>query len=284
MNVIEPKKERIKKRTILIYATIASICILAIAIVISIQVLGKDMANQIFGVKSLTNKTQEQEQNLKDNFDHIFQNTLEGTTEGMDISKINKEKDLVYTGFEGQKKVENSYDIKVAIPYLNIDHEVIKQYNKEISKTFKDKVISTLNTQNKNIIYTVEYQAHVQDSILSVMIRSSLKQGASAQRVIIQTYHFDLQNKKQVTLKEILEKYGLQENEVENKIRQEIAVEQQKAEDLQALGYNIFTRDSKSDDYKIESAKEFFIYQNNIYILYAYGNDSVTSEMDLVIL
>ena len=60
--------------------------------------------------------------------------------------------------------------------------------------------------------------------------------------------------------------------------------EQKKSEDLIKLGYNVFSRDTKSDIYKIENITEYFVYNNNIYIIFAYGNDRMTSEKDIVII
>lgn len=284
MNVTIPHKEKMKKKTIFIYISIVILCILAIIVVVSMQILGKDMTSQIFGVYSLQGKSKEEEELLKTNFDQIFQNSFQGNVQQNTFSKINPTKEIVYTGFHGQKKENNQYEIKVSIPYLNIEDEVIQKYNEEISKTFKDKVYSILKEKNQNIIYTVEYQASVENSILSVIIRSNLKQGSSAQRVIVQTYHFDLEKQKEITLSDVLEKFNLDDKKVEEKVRQEIKKEQKKAEDLQELGYTIYTRNSESDVYTIENTKQFFIHQNNLYIIYAYGNDSITSEMDLIIL
>ena len=50
------------------------------------------------------------------------------------------------------------------------------------------------------------------------------------------------------------------------------------------LGYNVFSRDINSDIYRLDNVKEYFIYNGNIYIIFAYGNDKMTSEMDLVII
>ena len=57
-----------------------------------------------------------------------------------------------------------------------------------------------------------------------------------------------------------------------------------KADELRELGYNVFFRNVKSDIYKLENANEFFIYDNNVYIVFAYGNDNMTSELDIVII
>lgn len=56
----------------------------------------------------------------------------------------------------------------------------------------------------KNVIFTVEYVANVQDDILSLMIKSNLKEGSNAQRIIIQTYNYDLRNNKEISLERVL--------------------------------------------------------------------------------
>ena len=79
-----------------------------------------------------------------------------------------------------------------------------------------------LASENQNTIYTVEYIANVQDDILSLMIRSNLKEGASAQRVIIETFNYDLRNNKEISLEELLKIKGLNKQEVQEKINNEI--------------------------------------------------------------
>ena len=141
-----------------------------------------------------------------------------------------------------------------------------------------------MQSENKNIIYTVEYVADVQDDILSVMIRSNLKEGSNAQRVIIQTYNYDLRNNKEINLEEVLKIKNIDKSELQNRIKNEIEIEQRKVEDLEKLGYNVYSRDSTNDMYKIEQSKEFYLTDDTLYIVYAYGNENFTSEMDLIIL
>ena len=141
-----------------------------------------------------------------------------------------------------------------------------------------------MQKEDKNTIYTVEYVANVEEDILSLMIRSNLKEGSSAQRVIIQTYNYDLKNDKQVTLEEVLKIKNINKNDMQNDIKSEIENEQKKVEDLKELGYSIYSRDVKDERYKIENSKEFYLTSEDLYVIYAYGNDSFTSEMDLVIL
>lgn len=284
MNVILPEKEKISKKRILIYSIAILVCIIAIIIVVMVQILGNDVANSFFGIRGLAVKTEEEENLLKANFDTIFNNTLEGEQNSYNVSRLDEEKDLVYTGYETQERVTNSYEINVHIPYLNINNSVIQSYNDEIKGQFQEFTENVLNSENQNIIYTVEYQAYIENDILSVIIRSNLKKGASAQRVIVLTYNYDLIEQKEISLEDMIIKFELNKNEIQNKIRKEIKEEEQKAQDLKDLGYEIYTRDSSSDLYLIENSKEFFMHNQNLYIIYAYGNEGLTSEMDLVVI
>ena len=55
-------------------------------------------------------------------------------------------------------------------------------------------------------------------------------------------------------------------------------------EDLEKLGYNVYSRDVSNDMYKIENSKEFYLTNDTLYIIYAYGNDNFTSEIDLIVI
>ena len=229
----------------------------------------------------LGKKTEEETEMLKTEFDQIFTNRIE--QEEQDSKKKEEDKPLVYTKVEGKSNKLNSYDVDVHIPYINMDNEIINRYNKEI-EDFVYKTSSVLESENRNIIYTVEYVANVQNGILSVMIRSNLKEGASAQRVIIQTYNYDLRNNKEISLEEILRIENVNQSELQDKIKKGITIEQKKVEDLKNLGYNIYSRDATSDIYQIENSKEFYLTHDTLYIIYAYGNETFTSEMDLIVI
>lgn len=93
-----------------------------------------------------------------------------------------------------------------------------------------------------------------------------------------------MENNKELTLEDVIKIYKLDKNDVQNKIKSDIKNEEEKAQALIDLGYNVFTRNVDSDIYKIENSTEFFVNNNNLYILYPYGNNDITSEMDLVII
>lgn len=282
MNVVLPENEKVPKKRIIIYVTIITICIIAIAVVIGVQVLGNDIVDNIFGINKITKRSEEEEAALKTNFENIFDNNAEYKDE-YQVQKVENNKEIIYTNYEKQEKTAD-YEINVNLPYINIDNESAKKFNKEIESTFKEKAEEIINSTNRNVIYTVKYKASIENGTMSLIIYSDLKQETSAQRVIIQTFNYDLQNNKELTLENTIENYKLKKNEVQDEINKDIKEEQRRAEELKNVGYNIFTRDTDSDIYKVENVSEYFIYNNNIYIIFAYGNDKITSEMDLVII
>lgn len=283
MNVTLPEKNKINKRRIIIYSIAIFACILAIVVIIGIQILGNDVVDNFFGVSKITKKTEEEENRLKTNFDTLFQNQLENNS-SCEVKKIDKNKDIVYTNYENTDKSANNYEMNVNLPYINIKNQSVQDYNENIKNIFQAKAEEVLKSTNSNVIYTVKYEAYIENNILSLIIYSDLKQDSSAQRIIVQTFNFNLETNKELTLEDIIKIYELDEKTVQDKIDNEIKNEEKKAEDLKALGYNVFTRDTKSDMYKIKNATEFFVHNNNLYIIYAYGNDKLTSERDIVVM
>lgn len=281
MNLELPKKEKVSKKRISIYSISIALCIFAIIIVIGVQVLGDDIINNMFGINKLVKRTEQEEAALKTNFENIFNNQLENI-DNYEADKKNKNLDIVYVSYQKEDKTDN-HEININIPYINIENSDVEKFNEEIRNTFEAKAEEVLNN-DENVIYTVKYKANIENKILSLIIYSDLKQGANAQRVIIQTFNYDLQKNKIVNIEKILKRYDLTETEIQNKIDRNIKEEQEKANELKQLGYNVFTRDIKSEIYKLENIKEFFVYDNNIYIIFAYGNENLTSEMDLVII
>ena len=216
-------------------------------------------------------------------FDNIFTNSLINQENQGEDKKKDTSKELVYIDVEKKESKLNSYDLEVHIPKINIDNPVIDKYNEDI-QAFVDKTNEVLESENRNIIYTVEYVANVQQDILSLMIRSNLKEGSSAQRVIIETYNYDLRNNKEISLEEVLDIEYVDKQIVQEKIDSKISSEQRKVEDLKQLGYDIYSRDTSSEQYYIENTKQFYLTDNVLYIIYPYGNENFTSEMDLVII
>ena len=286
MNVVLPEKDRIKKQQLIIYVSIISVCIISVIIAFYVQFYTRIDIGKVFGItqSGLGNKTDEQQQTLKTEFNTIFDNNIKNDNGDNNSKKIDQDKKLVYTKYEKKDTKLNSYDLEVHIPYINISGEVVEKYNQEIEKVFADMARTVLQSENNNAVYDVQYVANVQDDILSLMIKSNFKEGNKPQKVIVQTYNYDLRNNKEITLGEILKIERLYENTVQSKIKSEVQTEQKKAQDLKSLGYNIYSRDVNSDIYSIEKSTEFYFADDVLYIIYAYGNEAATSEMDIVIL
>lgn len=287
MNITLPERNGIGKKQIIIYISIITICIICIIVAFYVQFYARINIAEMIGLKKeekLGNKTEEEIATLESGFDQIFTNSIENESGEGNSSREDSSKELVYTKYKKKETKVNSYDLEINIPYINIDNDIIKKYNEEIDNVFVSKARSILESENTNTIYTVEYVANVQNGILSLMIKSNLKEGSSAQRVIIQTYNYDLRNKKEISLEEVLDIERMDKKQMQQKIKLKIEEAEKKVEDLRELGYNIYNRDISSDMYNIENATEFYLNKDALYVVYAYGNETFTSEMDLVII
>lgn len=284
MNLNLPKKPKNNVKSVVIYTISVITCIIAIIIVGFSIYYGSDELDRLItiGGSSVTQE-EEQYQSLVANFNNIFQNQLEEYETDITIEKIDGEQELVYTYYTKNENKKNSYDINLNIPYINIHNEIISKYNEEIKQTYEKKAEDILQTENENTIYSLQYEATIENDILSLIIRTNLKEGSNAQRLMIETFNYDLRTNKEITLEEMINQKQLNFDEVQNRINKEIASEYQRVEDLKSLGYEIFERDLQNEMYKIENSQEFFVKDGNIYIIYAYGNENKTSEMDLVI-
>ncbi len=287
MNVTIPEKVGLKKKTIMIYGIIIFVCVASLIVAFYVQFYARIDLGRLIGINKdmvYGNKTEDEKEEMEAEFLSLFNNSIENIEEGYENKKQDESKNLVYTNYEKKETKQNSYDLEVHIPTINVKNEIVDNYNKEIEETFTNMTEKVLKSENRNVIYTVDYTSNIQNGILSVIIHSNFKEGTKAQKVIIKTYNYDLRNNKEVSLAEVLNFENIDKQIVQEQINTEIKHEQQKVEDLEKLGYNIFTRDANSDIYKIENTEEFYFTKNAIYIIYPYGNDSNTSEMDIVIL
>lgn len=282
MNVVLPEKEKMHKRIIAIYIIAILVCFIAIAVVVGFEVLGEDIVNNIFGINKLFNKSEAEEATLKANFESLLQNNITNMTE-VEIKKIDSKKDIIETSYSKQEETEN-YNINVNIPYINIKSDLIKEFNNKIENNIKKKAEQTLKNKKSKIVYNVKYQASIENDILSLIIYSDLKDGKQPQRVSIETLNYDIKNDRNIDLEDLIGIYSLNKSSVQSKINEEIKKEIKKSEALKDAGYNIFDREKDNQMYKIKNTNNFFINDEVIYIIYAYGNDTATTEMDIVIL
>lgn len=280
MNVTLPDN-KLDKKAKFVYISIIGICIISIILVIYAQFFE---GRTIMTVGNLKGKSETGYEVLKSEFDQLFTNNLQQDDDKYQSKKTESSKKLVYTGYINNEKEENSYSLDVNIPYINIKNSTIQKYNEEIKNTFENKAEEIIKTKNKNSIYTVEYSSYIQEDILSVIIRANLKEGSNAQRVIIKTYNYNLNDNKEIDLKTLLQMENVEKSFAQNKIDEEIQSQQKKAEDLKALGYPIYERNINSQIYKVDNISDFYFHDGSIYIIFAYGNEKFTSEVDIAII
>lgn len=223
---------------------------------------------------------------IKAEFNNLFTNTINlNNFDTTGIVRLDNQKEIVYSAYD-INKVEEAYEINIHIPVVNIKSQVVNSFNQITQEIFANKATEVLrNTDtSKKMIYSIDYTGYINGDILSVIIRSTLKEGTNAQRVIIQTYNYNLITNKQVTLNEVITKKSLNKDDVNNKIMKVVREAYQEQQAIQGMGYNTdFSRDIESDMYSVDNSKTFLLGpNNNLYIIYAYGNQNFTSEMDIV--
>ena len=275
---LDNEREKNNKLKI-IYIIIIVICILALIIAGVIQIFKNKPQKEPDVDTSVLQK-------YRDDFDKIFTNKVNYLKNNeYKIEKIDDSKQIVYTGYTNKDIKVSDYNLDVNIPYINIKNSVIEKFNKDIKDTFEQKAKDILSTQSQNIIYTVDYSAYVTNNMLSIVVRSTLKEGENPQRDIVQTYNYDLTEKKEISFEDLLNFKGITRQEAGNTIKAEIKNVENKINELAQLGYKVYLRDSNNSIYKLDNITEYFIGENNvIYVIFAYGNKNNTSEMDIVII
>ena len=283
MNVVMEDDSKKNKRLKVLYITILTICLIAIILTVTLQIINNKNTTSGANLPALT---ESEISKYKDEFYNIFENKVNyADNNSYKITKNEAKEEIVYLGYQSHEKKMNDFELDVNVPYINIKNDKIENFNTQIKDTFEKKAKSILNSQNVNVVYTVKYSAYVSNNVLSLIVRSTLKEGTNPQRDIIQTYNYDLQNQKEYTIDDMLQVKGISKKVANQKIKDEIKISQQKAEELQKLGYSTYTRDYTSDMYSINNVTEYFMGKDNeLYIIYAYGNENNTNEMDIIVM
>ncbi len=277
------RKVKIPKTQIFCFILIMIVCIIAIVEALYYVMNGDIKENENVGDNN-TNDIAISETNLVENFDDLFQNTFENTNTSENAEKITVDKDYVYTEYEKQEINSGNYEIDVNIPTININSEEVKSYNEEIKQIFQAKSESILNGGADRSIYSVDYEAYLNNNILSVVIRSTLKEGSNPQRLIVQTYCYDIKEMKKVEFQDIMKIKNLDTATAQDKITRQMQGKQSEAKALQDLGYPAYIRDLRSERYDVENISNFFMDDNNnVYVIYAYGNSENTDVIDIII-
>lgn len=271
-NIPMNDKKEDKKRKI-IFIIIGIICIISIILAI------------VYQLNQLETPSIETEEKEIIDFKTIFNNELNEQGYTMKaVQKFNEDKKIVYTLNEQKEKIEGKYDIDVKIPMININNPTTVSIDKEIESIFQEKINNILRSEEEyETIYTVEYTAYINENILSLAIKSTLKEGMKAQRVIIKTYTYNMTTNEVIDIDEMISIKKLNNSTVQGEINRVVKENSIQAQSLIDLGYKVYERNLSDEMYKIENVSNFFYGPNGVlYIIYAYGNNSYTSELDIV--
>lgn len=276
------EKEKFGKRHI-VYIVLSILCIIAIGIGVYLQYFKDEKIGVIFGI---TDEKEDVEiKKIKENFLNTFSNDIEVINEySGEIAKIKENMDIIVTANNTEETNEN-YSMNLKIPYFNIKNENAIKMNQEINKHFGGKSERLISSNsNSNAIFNVKYKAYLNNEFLSLAILSELKEGNDNQRIIIETYNYNLKENVQVKISDLIAYKNLDVKKANIQIKEEIDASQKESIDLQGMGYSVNIRDSESDEYKIENAKYFMLGEKGyLFVIYPYGNKEFTSEKDLII-
>lgn len=272
------------------------IIICAIIIIICIMGIGIGIYAQFFYVNSNEDKfmlglgeeaeKKETRKELELNFENIFQNSVKIVQVPDKTNKKDETKEIIYTDTDFVAEKAGYYDIDINIPKININSETIEKVNNNITSLYTELAKEILLQQEQhNIIYNVDYEGYINQNILSLVIKATIKQDKDVQRTIIKTYNYEINENKELTLQEIIEIKNLNENAIQNEITQKIEEYNKENLSLNILGYEGHVRDAENEMYEIENAENFFLGEDGfLYIVYSYGNKEETNLIDIIVI
>lgn len=279
------------KRYIL-YIAIAIICIIAIVTGVYYQIFGNKPKQNIVANNEIIDNTDKNDvidpEQLKEEFNKLFHNSFD--PQGYDTTTIEKlknheEQEVIYAAYNIKEEKDERYSVNINIPVFNVVGA--EECNATTQSIFANKANEVLSQSEKYTIYNVEYTSYLNDNILSLVIKSTLKEGNSAQRIIVQTYNYDIKANKKLTLNEVLEQKQISTREVNKKIEAQVEEANKQAEAIASAlaqsGQTVYRRDINNAMYVTDNVNHFFLgVDGQIYIIYPYGNSNFTSEMDII--
>lgn len=278
----------------IIYIVISIVCIIAIVAGVYTQIFGdkpqkqNTIANEIIENPNLDEVIDPEI--LKEEFNSLFNNSFDD--QDYDTSVVQKiqgleEQNIIYAAYNIKEEKDERYSVDVNIPVFNVQGEVAEEFNKTTQSIFANKANDVLSKVGNYTIYNVEYVAYLNENILSLVIKSTLKEGDNAQRIIVQTYNYDISTGQKLTLNEVLQAKAIEFKEVNEKIERQVEEANKQAEAiseaLAASGQTVYKRDINNAMYVTDNVNHFFLgLDGQIYIIYPYGNSNFTSEVDVI--
>ncbi len=277
------------KNTKIIYILISVFCLFAVAAGVYAQFFVNDAKKSEIIIPNLNSENNENtvtelsQEELSTQFSSLLTNQFDSNEyDETNLQKLDTEKEIVYNAISIEDKKEN-YEIKIDIPVINLSGEVAEGFNNITQSVFVNKASEILNGASLKTIYTVSYAAYINGDILSVIIESNLKEGNNPQRIIVQTYNYNIATGEKVAASDILAQKNIIQSDCQNKINETIKKAQENAQTLVQSGYTVYNRDLNNAIYQIQNLSTYFLGPNeDLYIIFAYGNQNFTSEMDIV--
>ena len=266
-----------------IYTVIIIFCVVAIGLGVYAQFFPNEPVQDVYGNNISAGGNIVTSQDVNQSFLDLFTNEFYSSYDDSSITKTDDTKELVYTFYSDNQTVSGQYSMNINIPVINIQSDVVTEFNNLTQSIFVDKINSVMAGTDVYTIYNLDYTAYVNNNILSVAIKATIKEGDNPQRVIVQTYNYNLETDESVTLRDIIEDRDIDETVVQNRIRTVVQNASNDANELIDSGYTVYQRDVNDEMYQIDNISNFIEGPNGeLYIIFAYGNNNYTSEMDVI--
>lgn len=273
-------------RKVVFFIVLTLICILALSIGIYTQFFYKYSATDPFliGINLGAEKTKEEYALLEANFNGLFTNETKINSENLNVDKIQLNNDVVYTGYDIKNEDETYYSIDLKLPVININTTKVKEINQKIKTDFHEKANSYMRQKEMNVVYSVDYAAYINEQVISIVVKASLKEGDKPEKIIVKTYNYNIAEDKEVTLDDLIKYKGTTNEFVQKTINDEIKTAYDNAVIIADQFGVMYERDLESDMYKLENTECYFLTQDGyVYVVYSYGNVDYTNVVDIII-
>lgn len=271
----------------LFFIALILICVVALCLGIYAQFFYKYSDTDAFmiGINIGSQKNAEEIDALKSNFNSLFTNTFVGENENPGVDRLRTENNnLVFTTYNLVNEDENYYSVNAQIPFLNVNSEKAQEINAEIKTEFYDIANNVMRRTEGNTIYTVSYASFINKDIISIAIKSSLKEEGKSEKLCVRTYNYSISEERLLPLTDLIKLKETTVDKVQSTIDNDIKIAYNNARIIAEEFGNLYERDLSSDIYKVENATTFFLTQEGyVYVVYAYGNNDYTNEMDVII-
>ena len=271
-----------------IYGAIVVLCVIAIIVGVYGQI-HVDYENRVISQDTIIDEESFEDIDVIDNENFkrlLYDKLLQQDYDTSNIKFVDTENHNNEILFNYNVPAADNVTGKFILPVINIKSDVVTKLNEKTVSyiTLKDKVLAQAKSSNSSVNMEAGYAAYIKDDILSIAIRCSYKIGTETQVVMISSYNYDIKNDKLVTMNELIDKYSLDKEKINEKIAAVIKRQNQSAKDVVDSGYQgIYMRKVDDDMYKIENSDNFLLGEDGrIYVIYSYGENYATATYDVI--